>query len=123
MWPFKKKKAAPPPPCNHKWKDFDPYVEASWDVSSRYAGKERGDLHMLLIEPYVCVWCKKRENRVLVQAHWFDITEDAREAHILHWEDQYGDLIKPKGKVEDKVQDFIMLDPPYLEAYDRLHPQ
>lgn len=46
-----------PPPCKHKWKDFPWYIDSALFDNTK--------LHIRIIEPYVCIYCKKRKDIIL----------------------------------------------------------
>lgn len=101
------KQYIPAPPlskkCEHKWQDFPWYLE--W-----------GDNTVDVIEPYVCIYCKERENKNL--CHYTEVnnirafTEELREKFAGH--------IKYKEEVEDMVNDFKLIDINHLRWYHYL---
>ena len=117
---FKKKE--PPVPvqvpkkCAHKWKDFDWYMYSSYN-------KYYQNLHIEIIEPYVCVWCKERENKVLF-SNDFDIKSYGaalQKADEIH--DLYKDKIKPRAIVEDQIADMQhSIDHDYLRIVAKCFP-
>lgn len=100
-----------PPECQHKWRDFDWYMETRW--FNNY-------LTIQITEPYVCVACKKRKDVVLMRKeHACKLKEAA--AIIAEYEKVYADRIRDKVTVEDEVNDAILVDREFIDAWDRLH--
>ena len=117
MW-FKRKKEAPVPPvqphvCNHKYRDFDWYGDAKYftDTDSFAIG---------IYEPYVCVLCKHREDKLLTQVNGRGYKNFIKQIDRL--EDLYP-KIRHRADVEDEINDMLMLDPYYLDAYYKLYPE
>lgn len=103
----------PPKECQHKYKDF------SWYLINSYDGT--GYFHCEIVEPYVCVYCKKRINKTLeeYQRHHFSANEAIEFVEKLH--EQFPDKIKPKAVVEDEINDFILVDRDFLKVYDYIN--
>lgn len=117
MWPFKKKKPVPavvePPPCKHKWQDFPWIMRFYYDYDQR-------ELKVEIIEPYVCIYCKERQDRVLIK-DWYT-NENKKEIDRLmdEYREKYKDYIEPEAIVEDKINDYQMVDREWLEIANML---
>lgn len=106
---FRKKKRPEiiePPPCKHKWQDFPWYCEFSWGG---------GEFEVKIIEPYVCIYCKKRQNVELLYNHYLGITEAERLKKIREIKEDFKDRLQPKPIVEDMIHDFQLVDRQWLE--------
>lgn len=118
MW-FKKKKVdnnppsqPPPTACHHKYIDFGWYV-------SRITDSYHGDYSVEVREPYVCVLCHHREDRVLNRWVYGSEKERDKTAERLLKDARIHDALE----IEDKIADMQMLDPYYLDAYYKLYPE
>ena len=113
----RKNKSSPPPAkeshCNHKFIDF------GWYVKEVYCS-DCGDAYRVQVcEPYVCVLCKHREDRVLnTWAYHYPQEQKEMVRHLLR-DNRISDALE----VEDKIADMQMIDPFYLDAYYQLHPE
>ena len=117
MW-FKKKVVTPPLQgkkieCNHKYIDFDWYMEGIYHEDTR-------SYEISVYEPYVCILCRHRKNVLLYRTtgRGFDAFKNDRQ--VL--KNTYP-KVKDRAFVEDKIADMQLLDPYYLEAYYKLHPE
>lgn len=116
MW-FKKKATAPsspaPPECNHKYKDFDWYMECTYFNDTKTYVID-------VYEPYVCILCRHRKNVLLhrVTGNGWDSFKNYRK--VL--KNTYP-KVKDRAFVEDEIADMQLLDPYYLEAYYKLYPE
>lgn len=120
MW-FHKKKQMPEPEqhepvkqeCRHKYRDFDWYMLYSFNEQTK-------EYEIEIYEPYVCILCKHREDRLL------EITKGRGYKDFVYEKNQaiqnYPKL-KPVAVVEDEIRDMMMLDPYYLDAYYKLYPE
>ena len=102
--------------CSHRWKDFDWYIEGTWQSDSN-------TVSMRIIEPYVCIHCKERKNVTLQEATRCDI-RSLREAQSEadEWVKLFGDRVKEQAIVEDQINDFQLVDRAALEIARRLDP-
>lgn len=118
MWPCKKKKEVktytlPPKKCEHKYKDFDWYVTSDYYIDDNI-------LIVKVIKPYVCIFCGNRIDKVL---HTYKAICD-REKFNKKLEDfikPYQSKIKERAFVEDEINDFLLVDKDYIEAYMLIH--
>lgn len=109
--------AVPEYHCSHRWKDFDWYIEGTWQSDSNF-------MSMRIIEPYVCIHCKERKNVTLQEATRIGIrslSEALDEAG--KWTELFGERIKEQAIVEDEIHDFQLVDRAALEIARRLDPQ
>lgn len=102
----------PSPPCNHKWKDFPWYIDAVL-----YGGSE---LHVKIVEPYVCIYCKKRKDVILKEQTHLNYTVSKAYDFILSLEEKYKDFIKDEAVVNDMINDMILVDREYLRLYEEV---
>lgn len=102
--------------CRHKWKDFPWY----------YEGVYYSDTHKLdakIIEPYVCIHCKKRKDIVLKNHQRIDISYDEANEFIEQWIEKYKDHMEDRAIVEDMIHDMQLVDREYLAIAESLtHP-
>jgi len=104
---FKKK----PKECKHKYKDFP------WFIT--YERDERSILQyyrVKIVEPYVCLICKKRVDMVLSCISNVDI--DDVEDKIKDLKKRYKDKLEERAVVEDMVNDCQLVDKSFLESYE-----
>lgn len=120
MWPFKKKEETKPvqapskKPCEHKYKDFDWYARAEYDIDTH-------EFVARIYEPYVCIHCGHRKDIVLdeISSPIYTIKE-ARERYA-QFQEPYLDKLKDRAYVEDKIHDMILVDRSYIDIYMALH--
>lgn len=125
MFPWKKKKpeANPavtptPKPCQHTWKDFP------WYIVGTYTKYPNGSSYQYdVIEPYVCIYCGKRENKTLEHIERTNISIHDADQLLQDAYEQYQDYCKPRAIVEDMINDFQLVDPQTLYYYEMLHKQ
>lgn len=102
----------PSPPCNHKWKDFPWYIESTLF--------DNGKLLVEIIEPYVCIYCKKQKNIILKKITRSNITRSGANELICELEEKYKDFIKDEAVVNDMINDMILVDREYLRLYEEV---
>lgn len=128
MWFFKKKKKeviTPSTPikreCQHKWKDFPWYIDARW---GRFPNNKNYWCDIELKEPYVCIWCKKREDILLKKWHREPIREEDIITLVNEINTRHKSKIKSREEIEDEIQDFLHdVDRTYLQIYEKIHNQ
>ena len=103
-----------PQKCDHKWQDFPWYIDSNYYFDSR-------TLELEIIEPYVCVKCKKRKNVVLSRSTRCRITWDEATDIVKETQEKFKDKLLTQTEVEDKINDFIMVDRDYLHGYHLVH--
>ena len=106
---FKKREAPVQPVCTHKWQDFDWYLE--WEKISDGAGLCTAKYS--IIEPYVCIHCKERMNRVLESRSLSQCTSQQADAFLRDVRRHYPQ-IKDRPVVEDEIADMQLVDRNYL---------
>lgn len=92
-------------PCNHKWEDFD------WYINFSVNGKT---LEYAIFEPYVCIHCKERKDVILEGTT--SITASSNEAAWSELEkikSRYP-KIKDRAIVEDEINDAQLVDREYI---------
>ena len=109
------------PPCNHKWRDFD------WYIITDYKAKDDskvGEFTAELIEPYVCCWCKKREDHVLSRIEATNIPYKEIDNQIKEWKTEYKEHIRGRAIIEDQIQDMQRsIDREYLDIVAACYPE
>ena len=116
MWFKKKEEVITPIPivnmgCDHKWMDFPAYIESDYNERS-YSIK--------VLEPYVCIFCKKRKNEIIAQERG-ECRNPKQKIKELEKQFESYDIVAPRIIVEDMVKDFQNVDRNYLAWYDYLH--
>lgn len=108
-------KPAKPPECNHKFRDYDWYIEYTNEIKA-------GGIQCLkyqIYEPYVCIRCHKREDmmlengtRSLLPSEKFkDVLNDIQTTYPR---------IRNRAEIEDQINDDIKVDREYLKWADFL---
>lgn len=113
-------------PCSHHWKDFNWYINATYNFSpvgyvNGYKRKPYGILE--IVEPYVCIHCKERKNVILDRFETAPMTYERfleEYKHLMNHE--FKDKIKPRALVEDEIHDFQLVDTEYLKFARQLFP-
>lgn len=95
-------------------KDFPWYMQIWYSGQDKTAGYR-------IIEPYVCVECGKREDKILESLEWTNINADEREKSFKEIRERYKKYLKPKAVVEDMINDVLMVkDPDHLQMIEKL---
>lgn len=116
FWDKKKKqeqdKKVTPPECHHHWKDFP------WYIKSEYS--QNGYFSFHVYEPYVCIYCKKRQDKLLYEFDTF--FPDVKKAHkfVNEFEEEHKDRLQDQVITEDEIADMQLVDREYLEIYEAL---
>ena len=114
---FKKKQIAPieikKPVCNHKWKDFPWFYEARYNTSSR-------ELTFKVWEPFVCIHCKERQNRLLYERNSHYKTYEEADNYVSAFREKHADRMEDEVVVEDMIADMQLVDRAYLAIAERL---
>lgn len=98
----------------HIFKDFPWYMEINYDSQERTA-KYR------IIEPYVCITCGERENKVLENNVWTNISSEEREKIYNRVRNKYKKYLKPRAVVEDMINNVLLVkDPERLEMLEKM---
>ena len=126
--PIEPQVPAAPPECKHKWKDFDWYVEWKYipcmtDNGMIITKRENyGELDIKVKEPYVCIWCKKREDKILRSIHFDEIGE--KEAKERFDEIRKNPHVRPREEIEDEIADMEhSIDREYLSIVETMYPK
>lgn len=102
-------------PCKHKYRDFPWYVEGSYD-NDYYHYK------IYVKEPYVCVWCGDRKDKVLQHIERTGSKEDClKELEALKKE--YKSYVMRRAIIEDMINDMQLVDRDYLRALAVVNPE
>lgn len=114
---------AAPPECKHKWKDFDWYVEWSYHPKFYYDNRQDfGELDIKVIEPYCCIWCHKRHDKILRSIHFDEINE--QEAKERFDEIRKNPHVRPREEIEDEIADMEhSIDREYLSIVETMYPK
>lgn len=110
---FKKKKQPVVEEHVHKWRDFNWYMKASYSD---------GRCSIEIYEPYVCVSCKTRKD-ILLYRHDSRCSKAEFYDKVREYEKEFADNLRPKAVIEDQVNDMILVDKDFIEAWDKLHKQ
>lgn len=100
------------PPCPHTWKDFPAYIRQSYDGNAKKS-------YLTVMEPYVCVHCKKRKDVKLYEETETNMTRSEHNEKLDRWMREYK-IIESRIIVEDMINDEILLDPVKLAIVDNL---
>lgn len=118
MWFFNKNKnnnsipfVAPAEKHEHKWRDFSWYQISKW---------RDGYYDVYIYEPYVCVTCKERKNVELLHECGYCTFKNFNDV-IKRILSPYANRLKPRAVVEDEVNDAILVDKEFVDAWDKLH--
>ena len=116
-----------PPPtiikeCNHKYQDFPWYIESMYYTDTH-------NWEAKIKEPYVCIYCGKRDDKILETKRRINVTRDQADKYFNDLYDQYKDYVKPRAVIEDMINDMVLVDQEYLKWYrilrnqENSHPQ
>ena len=116
---FKKetiKEQTPQKKCNHKFQDFPWYIEG-----------EEGDngytfapwYHLVIKEPYVCIYCGERHDKVLWEIKRYGNHKEAVKA-LDDISEKFKDRTRHRAEIEDMINDMQLVDPQYLQYYHML---
>ena len=106
---FKKREPPVRTVCAHKWQDFDWYLE--WEKISDGTGFCVAKYS--IIEPYVCIHCKERMDKVLESRKLSQCTSQQADAFLRDVREHYPQ-IKDRPVVEDEIADMQLVDRDYL---------
>ena len=109
------KPVSPPQKCNHKFQDFPWYVEGteSDDIYSRHW------YHLMIKEPYVCIYCGERHDKVLYEIKRYGSHKEAIQ-DLNNINEGFKDHIRHRAEIEDMINDMQLVDPQYLQYYHML---
>ena len=95
------------PVCNHKYKDFPWFYEARYNTSTR-------ELVFKVWEPFVCIHCKERINRLLYERNSYYKTYEEADDYVTQFREKYADRMEEEVVVEDMIADMQLVDRDYL---------
>ena len=95
------------PVCNHKYKDFPWFYEARYNTSTR-------ELTFKVWEPFVCIHCKERINRLLYERNSHYKTYEEADDYVTQFREKYADRMEEEVVVEDMIADMQLVDRNYL---------
>ena len=99
----------------HTYKDFPWYMQEKYDSDEKYA-------EYFIIEPYVCVTCGRRENKILEHERWNKISNTFREQLYAEIRKKYKEYLKPQAVVEDMINNVLLVkDPDYLNMVEIMY--
>lgn len=95
------------PVCNHKYKDFPWFYEARYNTSTR-------ELDFKVWEPFVCIHCKERINKLLYERNSHYKTYEEADDYVTQFREKYADRMEEEVVVEDMIADMQLVDRDYL---------
>lgn len=95
------------PVCNHKYKDFPWFYEARYNTSTR-------ELTFKVWEPFVCIHCKERINRLLYERNSHYKSYEEADNYVTQFREKYADRMEEEVVVEDMIADMQLVDRDYL---------
>ena len=95
------------PVCNHKYKDFPWFYEARYNTSTR-------ELTFKVWEPFVCIHCKERINRLLYERNSHYKSYEEADDYVTQFREKYADRMEEEVVVEDMIADMQLVDRDYL---------
>lgn len=107
----------PPKKCNHKFQDFPWYVEGEEHGSNVYGFDNW--YHLTIKEPYVCIYCGERQDKVLWEITRYGSHKEAVQA-LDDISEKFKDHIRHRAEIEDMINDMQLVDPQYLQYYHML---
>lgn len=107
---------AEPQECSHKYQDFPWYIEGTSNTDAYY---NRSYYTIKIIEPYVCVYCGKREDKVLWHIQRYG-SEKEGQAIVDELKEKFKDHVRHRAEVEDMINDMKMVDVEHLKYYHLL---
>lgn len=91
-----------------------------WYMTIQYDGEERTASYKI-IEPYICITCGRRVDKVLEENHWANITKEFREKQYEEVREKYKKYLKPRAIVEDMINNIILVkDAKRLEMIEEM---
>ena len=106
---FRKREPPRQPSCDHKWQNFDWYLE--WEKTSDGNGLYIAKYS--IIEPFVCIHCKERMNKVLESRRLSQCTSRQVEDFLEDIRKRYPQ-IRDRPLVEHAIADMQLVDREYL---------
>lgn len=109
----KVKEVPKPAVCDHKWKDFPWFYKAVYQLQEH-------KLYFKVIEPFVCIHCKKRMDKVLFENNSYYKTYDEANDYVNNFKKEYADHMEKEVIVEDMIADMQLVDREYLVIAESL---
>lgn len=105
-----------PKKCEHKFQDFPWYLEGEeengiYNYNSWY--------HLVIKEPYVCIYCGERRDKILWEIKRYGSHEEASQI-LGSINEKFKDRIRHRAEIEDMINDMQLVDPQYLQYYHML---
>ena len=107
----------PPKKCEHKFQDFPWYVEGEESGNTVYNGSPW--YHLVIKEPYVCIHCGERHDKILWEMKRYGPHKEAVQA-LDDISEKFKDHIRHRAEIEDMINDMQLVDPQYLQYYHML---
>ena len=114
--PTKQYVPEPAPPlkkCQHKFQDFPWYIEGE---ESNGISTGAHWYHLTIKEPYVCIYCGERQDKVLWEITRYGTHKEATEC-LDAVAERFKVRIKHRAEIEDMINDMKLVDPQYLQYY------
>jgi len=108
---------SPPKKCEHKFQDFPWYIEGEESGNDTYGFSPW--YHLAIKEPYVCIYCGERHDKVLWEIKRYGSHKEAIQA-LDEINKEFKDRIKHRAIIEDMINDMKLVDPQYLQYYHML---
>ena len=101
-------------PHEHVWKDMPWYMDVSYNSLDKTASYQ-------IIEPYICVVCGERQNKILEKESWAHISVEEREKEYSVIRSRYKKYLKPRAVVEDMINNILLVkDVDYLNMVEEM---
>lgn len=98
----------------HVWKDMP------WYMDVHYSGRDK-TADYSIIEPYICITCGERKNKVLETISWANISPEDREKEYAAVRKRYKKYLRPRAVVEDMINNILLVkDPDALESIEKM---
>ena len=99
-------------PHEHVWKDMPWYMEVGYSGSDKTASYQ-------IVEPYICILCGERQNKILEKESWTHIDVESREKEYSVVRKRYRKYLRPRAVVEDMINNILLVkDPDYLDTVE-----
>lgn len=102
--------------CQHKFQDFPWYIEGE-ESNGISTGAQW--YRLTIKEPYVCIYCGERQDKILWEITRYGNHKEAVES-LDSINKEFKDRIKHRAIIEDMINDMKLVDPQYLQYYHML---
>lgn len=106
-----------PKKCEHKFQDFPWYVEGEESGNDAYGFSPW--YHLAIKEPYVCIYCGERHDKILWEIKRYGSHKEVIQA-LDEINKEFKDRIRHRAEIEDMINDMQLVDPQYLQYYHML---